>query len=39
VIRLSKHLASGNDYPYGDRDRANASLEFVINVAAPEAID
>ena len=28
---------TGNDYPYGARDRATISLGFVVNVAAPEA--
>ena len=28
---------TGNDYPYGDRDRASISLGFVVNVTAPEA--
>ena len=32
-----KTRVTGNDYPYGDRDRANISLGFIVDVAAPEA--
>jgi diguanylate cyclase (GGDEF)-like protein len=31
-----KTRVTGNNYPYGDRDRANISLGFVVDVAAPE---
>lgn len=32
-----KTRVTGNNYAYGDRDRANISLGFVVDVAAPEA--